>query len=90
MPSWSSWPAAPSAVAARSREVTDAGDAVKGLAAGRRGTGATSRRIARALEAKLLALQDVAKETRNGLEHAWLGYGIRGVEKQLAPPTDAK
>ena len=36
-----------------------------------------------ALEAKRAALQALQKSTRNGLEHAWLGYGIRGVEKRL-------
>ncbi len=36
-----------------------------------------------ALEAKLLALQKLQKGTRNGLEHAWLGFGIRGVQSAL-------
>jgi alkyl sulfatase BDS1-like metallo-beta-lactamase superfamily hydrolase len=79
----------PDVVARKSREITEQGDAVKGLRlaeaalardAGHRG----------ALEAKLAALQDLQKKTRNGLESGWLGYGIRGVQKRLADPNGNK
>jgi alkyl sulfatase BDS1-like metallo-beta-lactamase superfamily hydrolase len=71
-------------VANRSREVTQKGDAVRGL---RLADAALARQAGHrgALEAKLLALQTLQKSTRNGLEHAWLGFGIRVVQKQLDP-----
>ena len=77
------------AVAARSREVTTAGDAVKGL---RLADAALAKEPGsrEALEAKRFALETLQQKTRNGIEHGWLGYGLREVEKQLAPPTDAK
>lgn len=70
------------AVAARSRQVTEAGDAIKGL---RLAEAALAREPdeRQALEAKQLALQSLQKATRNGLEHAWLGYGLRQVQKRL-------
>ncbi len=68
--------------AAKSREVTQSGDAVRGL---RLADAALAREPTHrgALEAKLAALQALQKSTRNGLEHAWLGYGMRGVQKLL-------
>lgn len=74
------------AVASRSQEVTRAGDAVRGL---RLAEAALAREPAQrgALEAKLAALESLQKQTRNGLEHAWLGYGIRGVQKLLDGPA---
>lgn len=72
----------PEKVAARSREVTDGGDAVRGL---RLADAALARDPANrpALEAKRHALETLQKQARNGLEHAWLGYGLRGVQKLL-------
>ncbi|MBI3837315.1 MAG: MBL fold metallo-hydrolase [Planctomycetia bacterium] len=69
-------------VAAKSRAVTQAGDAIRGL---RLADAALAREPTHrgALEAKLAALQALQKSTRNGLEHAWLGYGMRGVQKLL-------
>ncbi|MGD9723940.1 MAG: MBL fold metallo-hydrolase [Pirellulales bacterium] len=69
-------------VAARSREVTTAGDAVKGL---RLADAALALEPANrpALEAKRFALESLQKVSRNGLEHAWLSYGIRGVQQAL-------
>ncbi len=77
------------AVAARSQRVTEAGDPVKGL---RMADAALAFDPANhgALEAKLLALKTLQSKTRNGLEHAWLGYGIRGVEKALGESSAAK
>jgi alkyl sulfatase BDS1-like metallo-beta-lactamase superfamily hydrolase len=79
----------PSAVAAKARDVIKRGDAVRGL---RLAEAALARDPAHreALEAKLTALEALQKKTRNGLEHAWLGYGMRGVQKLLEGPTDAK
>ncbi len=79
----------PGAVATKAREVIQGGDAVKGLrlADAALACEATHRG---ALEAKLLALQTLQKATRNGLEHAWLGYGIRGVQKLLDGPAGAQ
>jgi alkyl sulfatase BDS1-like metallo-beta-lactamase superfamily hydrolase len=72
----------PAAVADKARAITQSGDAVRGL---RLAEAALAREPAHrgALEVKLLALQSLQKQTRNGLEHAWLGYGIRGVQKKL-------
>ncbi len=77
------------AVAARSRELTTEGEAVKGL---RLADAALAREPAsrEALEAKRFALATLQKKTRNGLEHGWLGYGLREVDKQLAPPAEPK
>ena len=77
------------AVAARSREVTAGGDAVKGL---RLAEAALAREPAsrEALEAKRAALDTLQKSTRNGLEHAWLGYGLREVQKKLSPAEPAR
>jgi alkyl sulfatase BDS1-like metallo-beta-lactamase superfamily hydrolase len=74
-------------VAAKSLEVTKSGDAVRGLrladaALARDGTHRG------ALEAKMAALESLQKATRNGLEHAWLGYGMRGVQKLLEGQPD--
>jgi len=72
----------PTAVAAKARDIIQAGDAVRGL----RLADAALRRAPddrQALEAKLLALETLQKNTRNGLENAWLGFGIRSVQKQL-------
>ena len=76
MPNWSSWPAVLTPWPPSSREVTEKGDAVKGLAIGRSGPGQRAATSREALEAKRLALDTLQKRTRNGLEHAWLGYGI--------------
>jgi alkyl sulfatase BDS1-like metallo-beta-lactamase superfamily hydrolase len=69
-------------VAAKSLEVTKGGDAVRGL---RLADAALAREGAHrgALEAKMAALESLQKSTRNGLEHAWLGYGMRGVQRLL-------
>jgi alkyl sulfatase BDS1-like metallo-beta-lactamase superfamily hydrolase len=76
-------------VAARSRKLTEAGDPVKAL---RLADAALALEPANraALEAKLAALEALQKSTRNGLEHAWLGYGIREVRKALDPPAQGK
>lgn len=72
----------PKAVAARSRAVTEKGEAVRGLRlAGAALAADPSNR--EALEARLFALQALQRATRNGLEHSWLGYGIRTTQKQL-------
>jgi len=72
----------PAVVSAKSREVTEAGDAVRGLrlADAALAHEPTNRE---ALEAKLFALQTLQSKTRNGLEHAWLGHGLRTTQKQL-------
>jgi alkyl sulfatase BDS1-like metallo-beta-lactamase superfamily hydrolase len=79
----------PGPVAAKSNSITAGGDPVKGL---RLADAALALEPANkaALEAKLLALKALQKETRNGLEHAWLGYGIRGVEKLLGADSASK
>ncbi len=79
----------PAKVAAKARELIKSGDAVTAL---RLSEAALAREAAsrEALEAKLLALDTLQKKTRNGLEHAWLGYGIRGVQKQLGVSADDK
>jgi alkyl sulfatase BDS1-like metallo-beta-lactamase superfamily hydrolase len=79
----------PQPVAQRSRAVTAGGDAVRGL----RLAGAALARDPKnrdALEAKLLALKALQSKTRNGLEHSWLGYGIRSTQKLLDQETAAK
>jgi alkyl sulfatase BDS1-like metallo-beta-lactamase superfamily hydrolase len=75
----------PDAVAKKAREITEQGDAVRGL---RLADAALAREANHrgALEAKLAALQDLQKKTRNGLENGWLSYGIRGVQKLLGAP----
>jgi alkyl sulfatase BDS1-like metallo-beta-lactamase superfamily hydrolase len=78
----------PAPVAAQSRKATEGGDPVKGLRLADAAL-AHSPTNREALEAKLLALKTLQKSTRNGLEHAWLGYGIRGAEKLLEPPAEA-
>jgi alkyl sulfatase BDS1-like metallo-beta-lactamase superfamily hydrolase len=72
----------PDRVVARARDAVNSGDAVRGL---RLADAALAREPAHrgALEAKRLALEALQKQTRNGLEHAWLAYGIRGVQKLL-------
>jgi alkyl sulfatase BDS1-like metallo-beta-lactamase superfamily hydrolase len=72
----------PAAVAAKAREAIAAGDAVKGLRLADAALASETTHRG-ALEAKLLALQTLQKSTRNGLENAWLGYGMRGVQKLL-------
>jgi alkyl sulfatase BDS1-like metallo-beta-lactamase superfamily hydrolase len=69
-------------VAAKSREVSESGDAVRGLrlADAALANEPTNRE---ALEAKLFALKTLQAGTRNGLEHAWLGYGMRQTQQQL-------
>ncbi len=72
----------PAAVAAKSSQVTRAGDPVRGLRLADAALAAEASNR-EALAAKLLALEALQAQTRNGLEHAWLGYGIRGVQKTL-------
>jgi alkyl sulfatase BDS1-like metallo-beta-lactamase superfamily hydrolase len=69
-------------VAAKSREISEGGDAVRGLrlADAALANEPTNRE---ALEAKLFALKTLQAGTRNGLEHAWLGYGMRQTQQQL-------
>ena len=69
-------------VAAKSSEITRSGDAIRGL---RMADAALAAEASNrdALSAKLLALEALQAQTRNGLENAWLGYGIRGVRKVL-------
>lgn len=71
-------------VAKKAREIITSGDAVRGL---RLCDAALAREPANrdALETKLLALETLRKTTRNGLEHGWLGYGIRETTKKLVP-----
>jgi alkyl sulfatase BDS1-like metallo-beta-lactamase superfamily hydrolase len=79
----------PKAVAERSRAVTEGGDAVRGL----RLAGAALARDPKhrdALEARLLALKTLQAKSRNGLEHSWLGYGIRNAQKVLDERAVAK
>jgi alkyl sulfatase BDS1-like metallo-beta-lactamase superfamily hydrolase len=77
------------AVANKSQSVTEAGDPVKGLRMADAALAFDSANQA-ALKAKLLALKTLQSQTRNGLEHAWLGYGIRGVEKALGESSAGK
>jgi alkyl sulfatase BDS1-like metallo-beta-lactamase superfamily hydrolase len=76
-------------VAARSKSITEGGDPVKGLRLADAALALEPSNKA-ALEAKLLALKTLQQETRNGLEHAWLGFGIRGVERMLGEDAAAK
>ncbi len=71
-----------SVVAAKSRDKTEAGEAVLGL---RLADAALAHEPTNheALEAKIFALTKLQEATRNGLEHAWLGYGIRTTQAQL-------
>ncbi|MEX2112905.1 MAG: alkyl sulfatase dimerization domain-containing protein [Pirellulales bacterium] len=78
-----------SAVAARSQSISEAGDPVKGLRMADAALAYEPTSQA-ALEAKLLALKTLQKQTRNGLEHAWLGFGIREVEKVLGESSTTK
>ncbi len=73
----------PAAVVAKARQEIEDGSAIKGL---RLAEAALARDPAHrgALEAKLAALEKLRAATRNGLENAWLGYGVRTVQKQLA------
>jgi alkyl sulfatase BDS1-like metallo-beta-lactamase superfamily hydrolase len=70
------------AVAAKSREITTSGDAVRGL---RLADAALAHDAASrpALEAKLFALESLQKQSRNSLEHGWLAHGIRTTQKRL-------
>ncbi len=79
-------------VAAKSREVTEAGDAVRGLRLADAAL-ANEPNSREALEAKLLALKTLQSKSRNGLEQAWLGYGQRTTQKLLdavLPKDDAQ
>jgi alkyl sulfatase BDS1-like metallo-beta-lactamase superfamily hydrolase len=79
----------PGPVAARSRSITEGGDPVKGLRLADAALALEPTNKA-ALEAKVLALKKLQKQTRNGLEHAWLGFGIRGAEKLLGADSASK
>jgi alkyl sulfatase BDS1-like metallo-beta-lactamase superfamily hydrolase len=72
----------PATVVAKSKELTEAGEAVRGLrlADAALANEPTNRE---ALDAKILALKSLQAATRNGLEHAWLGYGLRTTQQQL-------
>lgn len=78
----------PGKVAEKAQEVIKSGDAVRGL---RLAEAALARdpQHRPSLEAKRAALVSLQKKTRNGLEHAWLGYAMRGVQKQLDGPQSA-
>jgi alkyl sulfatase BDS1-like metallo-beta-lactamase superfamily hydrolase len=69
-------------VAARAREVLDSGDAVRALRLADAAI-AGDANCREALAAKLAALNALVKKSRNSLENGWLGYGIRGTQKQL-------
>jgi alkyl sulfatase BDS1-like metallo-beta-lactamase superfamily hydrolase len=79
----------PGPVAAKAKSITEDGDPVKGL---RLADAALALEPANkpALEAKLLALKKLQQDTRNGLEHAWLGFGIRSTEKLLGADSASK
>jgi len=72
-------------VAAKAREVVESGDAVRGLRLADAALAHDPHSRA-ALEARLAALKALQKKSRNSLEHAWLGYGIRTTEKSLEGP----
>jgi alkyl sulfatase BDS1-like metallo-beta-lactamase superfamily hydrolase len=72
----------PAAVSRKSLDVTRAGDGVLGLRLADAALAADPKNR-EALEARLAALSELRKRSRNGLELGWLGYGIRTVEKQL-------
>ena len=72
----------PTAVAAKSSEITRGGDPVRGLRMAEAALAAEATHRG-ALEAKLQALNALQAQSRNGLEHAWLGFGMRGVQKAL-------
>jgi len=69
-------------VAAKSREVTKAGDAIRGLHLADAAL-AGNPTCREALEAKLLALKSLQANSRNSLENGWLGYGIRTTQEKL-------
>jgi alkyl sulfatase BDS1-like metallo-beta-lactamase superfamily hydrolase len=69
-------------VAARSREVTQSGDSVRGLRLADAALAHDGANRA-ALEAKLLALETLQRQSRNSLEHGWLAYSIRTTRKKL-------
>lgn len=73
-------------VAAKSREKTEAGEAVLGL---RLADAALAHEPTNrdALEAKILALKKLQENTRNGIEHSWLAFGIRTAQAQLDAVT---
>jgi alkyl sulfatase BDS1-like metallo-beta-lactamase superfamily hydrolase len=71
-----------SVVAAKARETVEAGDAVRGLRLADAALAHEPTNVD-ALEAKLLALKTLQAGTRNGLEHAWLGHGLRTTQAQL-------
>jgi alkyl sulfatase BDS1-like metallo-beta-lactamase superfamily hydrolase len=72
----------PATVVAKSRELIEGGEAVRGL---RLADAALAHEPTNrdALEAKIFALKTLQAGTRNGLEHAWLGYGLRTTQQQL-------
>jgi alkyl sulfatase BDS1-like metallo-beta-lactamase superfamily hydrolase len=74
-------------VAETSQKLTRGGEAVRGLrlADAALALDADNRS---ALDAKRLALETLQAATRNGLEHAWLGYGIRTVDRKLNPASE--
>jgi alkyl sulfatase BDS1-like metallo-beta-lactamase superfamily hydrolase len=69
-------------VAAKAREVIEAGDAVRALRLADAAV-ASDPSCREALEARLAALDALMKNSRNSLETGWLGHGIRGTQKQL-------
>lgn len=71
-----------SVVADKAREVVESGDAVRGLRLADAALAHEPTNV-EALEAKLLALKTLQAGTRNGLEHAWLGHGLRTTQAQL-------
>jgi alkyl sulfatase BDS1-like metallo-beta-lactamase superfamily hydrolase len=71
----------------RSRELTRGGDAVRGMRLAEAALMADADSRA-ALAAKRFALEALQGATRNGLEHAWLGYGIRSLDKKLNQPNE--
>jgi alkyl sulfatase BDS1-like metallo-beta-lactamase superfamily hydrolase len=72
-----------SPVAAKAREAIESGDAVRGLHLADAALAHDPHSRA-ALEARLAALKALQTKSRNSLEQAWLGYGIRTTEKSLA------
>lgn len=69
-------------VAEKARQVIVAGDPVRAvrLADAALAHDPDSRE---ALEVKLLAFKALQEQSRNSLEHAWLGYGVRTAQKRL-------
>lgn len=74
-------------VAEASQKLTRGGEAVRGLRLAEAAL-ALDGESRSALEAKRIALETLQAATRNGLEHAWLGYGIRSVDRKLNPSSE--